>query len=84
MPAQRLEGRVPEMKRKGRVPPGSDADLTVFDPGPIIDRSTYQQPSAYSEGVQFVLVAGVFVVKNGSLQQKLEVVPGRPIRAAVR
>ena len=78
MPAQRLERRVPSMKNKGRIRIGADADLTIFDPQQIIDKSTFQEPAKYSEGIKFVLVNGVSVVKDGQLQS---VLPGRPIRA---
>jgi len=79
MPAQRLERRVPSMKSKGRIRLGADADLTIFDPQSIIDRSTFQEPAQYSEGVKFVLVNGVLIVKDGRLQSGIH--PGRPIRA---
>ena len=79
MPTQRLEGRVPAMKDKGRVRVGADADITIFDPGRIIDRATYREPSAPSAGIQFVLVNGAVVVANGRIREGLS--PGRPIRA---
>ena len=78
MPAQRLERRVPSMKNKGRIR-RADADLTIFDPQSIIDRSTFREPAQYSEGVKFVLVNGVLIVKDGRLQSGIH--PGRPIRA---
>jgi len=78
-PAQRLERRVPSMKNKGRVRVGADADLTIFDPQSIIDRSTFQDPAIYSGGIKFVLVNGVLIVKDSQLQSG--VTPGRPIRA---
>lgn len=65
MPAQRLEGVSPQMRRKGRLQVGSDADVTVFDPDRIIDTATFEDDLSYSEGVQHVLVNGVFVVRNG-------------------
>ena len=40
MPAQRLEARVPAMRQKGRLQVGADADITIFDPATVIDRST--------------------------------------------
>ncbi len=68
MPAQRLGKRVPSMKNKGRIEVGADADLAIFDPQLVIDRSTYQVPAQYSEGIRFVVVNGVIVVKEGVLQ----------------
>ena len=68
MPAKRLEARVPMMKSKGRLRVGADADITVFDPEHVIDRSTFEEPGRYSEGIRFVLVGGTFVVRDGALQ----------------
>lgn len=68
MPARRLEMRAPMMKKRGRIGVGADADITVFDPTRIIDSATIEQPSRSSEGVQYVLVSGVLVVKDGKLQ----------------
>ena len=79
MPAQRLERRVPSMKNKGRIRIGADADLTIFDPQSITDRSTFQDPAKYSEGIKFVLVNGILIIKDGQLQSGIS--PGRPIRA---
>jgi N-acyl-D-aspartate/D-glutamate deacylase len=79
MPAQRLERRVPSMRNKGRIRVGADADLTIFDPQTITDRSTFKEPAQYSEGIKFVLVNGVLVVKGGQLQSGVH--PGRPVRA---
>ena len=81
MPARRLENRVPEMKRKGRLQVGSDADITVFDPAKVRDRSTYENGKQASEGIQDVLVGGVFVVRGGTLVPAAT--PGRAIRAKV-
>ena len=82
MPAQRLEHRVPMMKTKGRLRPGADADLTIFDPERVIDRSSYMEPGKYSEGVKFVLVNGIVVVKEGQLQEGIN--PGRAVRAPLQ
>ncbi|HLF85000.1 MAG TPA: amidohydrolase family protein [Blastocatellia bacterium] len=79
MPAQRLERLAPMMKNKGRIRVGADADLTIFNPGLVIDRSTFEEPAKYSEGVIHVLVGGVFVVKDAKLQP--DVNPGRAVRA---
>jgi N-acyl-D-aspartate/D-glutamate deacylase len=79
MPAQRLERRVPMMRNKGRLQVGADADLTLFDPGTVIDKSTYSEPAKYPEGIKYVLINGAVVVKDGKLQTG--VYPGRSIRA---
>lgn len=80
MPAQRLERRVPWMKSKGRLKQGAEADVVVFDAARVTDKSTYDEPARYAEGVKYVLVNGVVVVKDGEVQPG--VYPGRPIRAA--
>lgn len=82
MPAQRLEQRVPMMKNKGRIRVGADADITIFDAARIIDRSTYEEPAKYSEGIMHVLVNGVLVVNNGQLQS--DIAPGRAVRAPIK
>jgi dihydroorotase len=81
MPAQRLEMHAPIFRNKGRVRVGADADITVFDPNRIIDRATYEEPLQYSEGIEFVLVNGVPVLKDGKLVQG--VFPGQPARAPI-
>jgi dihydroorotase len=78
MPAERLQAFVPAMKLKGRIKPGADADITIFDPARVIDRATYEKPMQYSEGIVHVLVGGIFVVKDE--QSVEEVFPGKPIR----
>jgi N-acyl-D-aspartate/D-glutamate deacylase len=79
MPAQRLESIAPMMKNKGRIRVGADADLTVFNPATVIDKSTFEDPAKYSEGIIHVLVGGVFVVKDAALQSGAN--PGKAIRA---
>src|SRR5579859_2201425 len=67
MPAQRLEKRAPAFNDKGRIRVGADADITVFDPERVIDKATYEDPLEYSQGIQFVLVNGIVVLKDGKL-----------------
>jgi N-acyl-D-aspartate/D-glutamate deacylase len=81
MPAQRLEKQAPVFKEKGRIRVGADADITVFDPERVIDRATYEKPLQYSEGMRFVLVSGVPVVKDGKVVEG--VFPGRGARAPI-
>jgi N-acyl-D-aspartate/D-glutamate deacylase len=79
MPAQRLESMSPQMRQKGRLKIGADADISVFDPMRVIDKATYENPAQYSEGFQYVMVGGTFVVRDGKLRE--DVVPGQAIRA---
>lgn len=81
MPAQRLEKRAPMFKDKGRIRVGADADIAVFDPNRVIDKATYEKPLQYSEGIPFVLVNGVPVVKGGKLVDGM--FPGRAARAPI-
>jgi dihydroorotase len=76
-PARRLEAVSPAMARKGRIETGADADLTVFDPSTVLDRSTYESPALPSAGIVHVLVGGTFVVRDGAVVDG--VYPGQPI-----
>jgi N-acyl-D-aspartate/D-glutamate deacylase len=82
MPAQRLEKLAPVFHNKGRIKVGADADITVFDPATVRDRSTYQQPALTSVGFRYVLVNGVPVVMDGSVRDG--VFPGRGERGSIR
>lgn len=77
MPAERLEAVSPQMKRKGRIQIGSDADITVFSAENIIDTADFEGDLTYSKGVQYVLVNGQFVVWDGELVEGAR--PGRAI-----
>jgi N-acyl-D-aspartate/D-glutamate deacylase len=82
MPAQRLEKRAPMFRTKGRIRVGADADITVFDPQTVKDRATFEEPLQFSDGIPFVFVNGVAVVKRGQLAES--VFPGRAARAPVQ
>ncbi|MEJ8569263.1 amidohydrolase family protein [Wenzhouxiangellaceae bacterium CH-27] len=52
---------------RGLLREGFRADITVFDPDTVIDRSTWQEPARYSEGVIHVLVNGEPVLSDGHM-----------------
>ncbi|MDH4315192.1 MAG: D-glutamate deacylase, partial [Gammaproteobacteria bacterium] len=78
LPADRLSGGSPQMKNKGRIQVGADADITVFDPATVIDRATYEKGDQPSSGIPYVLVGGTFVVYDSESVDG--VFPGKAIR----
>jgi len=62
MPAERLA-----LKEKGNLKIGSDADIVIFDLEKIEDRATYTQPVLSPIGIEWVLIGGETVVRNGEL-----------------
>ena len=81
LPARRVEAVAPEMKNKGRIAVGADADITVFDAATVNDQATFEHPTQLSTGIIQVLVNGQFVVRDG--RSVNGVMAGRPIRAAI-
>jgi N-acyl-D-aspartate/D-glutamate deacylase len=53
-----------QLRDRGVIREGAWADLVVFNADKIIDRSTWDTPEPYSEGVIHVLVNGEFALKN--------------------
>lgn len=78
LPAEALADAVPAMKRKGRIEPGADADVVVFDPQRVRDGATFDEPALSSRGMVHVLVGGEAVIRAGAL--RADASPGRPIR----
>ena len=82
MPAQTMEDFVPQMKKKGRLQLGMDADIVVFDPNTVREVGTYEDPNHPAQGINWVLVNGTLVVDKGELVQ--DAGPGRPIRRSTQ
>jgi N-acyl-D-aspartate/D-glutamate deacylase len=78
MPAQMLERSSPAAHQKGRLQEGADADIVVFDPQTITDRSTFEKPMEPSTGMHYVLVGGTVLIDDGKLVP--DVYPGKPLR----
>jgi N-acyl-D-amino-acid deacylase len=72
MPADRLG-----LTDRGRLVEGAWADVVVFDAATVIDKSTYEQPHAYPEGIPYVFVNGVPVVDGGKFTDQR---PGKMLR----
>jgi N-acyl-D-amino-acid deacylase len=53
LPARRLR-----LADRGRIAPGMKADLVLFDPETVIDRSTFEDPGKLSVGIKTVWVNG--------------------------
>lgn len=71
VPAARLR-----LKDRGVLAPGKIADVTVFDPATVIDRSTYPEPRQLPAGIHQVFVNGRMVVSGG---QHTGAMPGRSL-----
>ena len=82
MPAQRLEGFVPAMRKKGRLQEGADADIVIFDPARVGARARYLDAKQYSQGIVDVIVNGQFVVQKGAVVKNA--FPGRPVYSGYR
>jgi N-acyl-D-amino-acid deacylase len=69
LPARRMK-----LGDRGRIAPGMKADLVLFDPKTVIDRSTFEEPRKLSVGIIRVYVNGELVWADGAVTGKL---PGR-------
>jgi N-acyl-D-amino-acid deacylase len=65
------------IRDRGLLRAGHYADLTLFDPERVLDRSTYTDPFRYSEGIEYVLVNGQVVLDKG---KHTGARPGRALR----
>jgi dihydroorotase len=77
MPAKRVEKSAPAMRRKGRLQPRMDADVTVFNAKTVIDKATIRNPRQYSHGIEWVIVGGRIVKDPDGLHKN--VLPGKPV-----
>ena len=72
LPARRIG-----LTDRGLLKEGYIADLTIFDPQTIIDRSTYVKANELPIGIYHVMVNGRWVIKNGDLTGER---PGKILR----
>ncbi len=71
-PAQRLG-----LRNRGLLMQGMKADIVIFDPMKIHDKTTYEEPHQFPEGIPFVIVNGVITIDHSKQQRKY---PGRVLR----
>jgi len=50
---------------RGLIKTGMWADITIFNPETVIDRSTYKDPHRFPEGIPYVIVNGVVTISEG-------------------
>ena len=60
-----LPASVLGLKDRGRIGEGMKADLVLFNPDTVIDRSTIKDPTAAPEGIPYVIVNGQVAVDKG-------------------
>ena len=53
------------LANRGMIKEGNWADVTIFDLAALKDRSTYEHPTEYPDGVEWVLVNGVVTIERG-------------------
>lgn len=86
-PVLRLEDAVRKMtslnasklgvRDRGVIRPGAYADLTIFDPDRVMDKSTYTEPFQDNIGIEYVIVNGTMVLDRG---RHTDAMPGRVLR----
>ncbi len=65
-----LPAQILGLRDRGMIQEGRFADIVVFDSERIKDTATFFEPHQYAEGIDFVLVNGIFVVEEGELTWK--------------
>ena len=65
------------LRERGILREGYFADITVFDPATVADRSTFEHPTQTAAGIRWVMVNGRFTLEDGRLTPER---PGRALR----
>lgn len=75
--ATSLPAKMLGLNDRGMIKKGFVADLVVFDPETISDKSTFTDPHHYSEGILYLFVNGEPVIEQG---QYNGILAGKPLR----
>lgn len=62
LPAARLN-----LKTRGQILEGYEADLIIFDEAAIQDRATFEEPALSPEGIDYVLISGRTAVRESRI-----------------
>ncbi len=81
IPAEILQASTPAMAAKGRLKPGADADVVVFDFEALSDKSEFTAMNRPAEGVRHLIVSGHPVIADGVMDVAAR--PGQPVRRPV-
>ena len=65
------------LRDRGLLREGAFADVTLFNPETVRDKSTYTAPFAYPEGIEYVIVNGQVVLDRG---KHTGATPGKALR----
>ncbi len=66
-----LPARIVGLQDRGLLREGYKADLVIFDLDRLQDRATVLEPDLFSEGIDFVMVNGVFTIDDGEFTDEL-------------
>ena len=69
------------LKDRGLVRNGQAADICIFDAAKVLDHATYSDPFQYNDGIEYVIVNGKVVLKQG---QHTGMKPGKVLRHNVK
>lgn len=65
------------LKDRGRLQAGAFADITLFDPGRVLDKATYTEPFQNNVGIEYVIVNGQVMLDH---DKHTGARPGRALR----
>jgi N-acyl-D-amino-acid deacylase len=74
--ASGLPAEMLKFSDRGLIKESYVADIVVFDPERIQDKATFEEPHQYSEGIDFVLINGQIVIRDGEFT---DVLAGQPL-----
>lgn len=62
-----LPAKILKLKNRGILKAGNVADITVFDPQKVENKSTYMESRVHPVGIPHVIVKGCFALRDGSV-----------------